>query len=91
MKINKNLIVNLLIFILLLSTAVLNYNYFYNMKLKNCQSIVSSDYHVSTEDVSGCYRFYNYPFWEFTFYYYILWGILHIIIFAIQLMAGWWL
>jgi len=68
-----NIIIGLIIIVGCLLTSILSYNYFYNMKVTNCDDILNTDYQISTEDVASCIRFNNYPLWEFTFLYYIVW------------------
>lgn len=51
--------------------------YFYHMKETNCESIMHT-FDASTEDVADCKRFQNYPFWNFTFDYWIIFGFLHL-------------
>lgn len=58
--------------------ALASHDYFYEMKTTNCESVLSNDYDVSTEDVVSCKKFNNYPFWEFDSLYWFLFGFFHI-------------
>lgn len=53
--------------------------YAYHMKEVNCNSILSSNLEVSTEDVSDCYRFNNFP---------LFWGILVIVLEILTIVFG---
>jgi len=82
MKFGKNRLIciflNIFLILILLSLAFGLHNTFYEMKVNNCNSILSSNYSVSTEDVADCYRFINYPSFEFNMDYYLLFGLLHL-------------
>ena len=63
--------------------------YTYHMKDVNCQTILNSTYNVATEDVSACYKFYNFPiFWIIivSFFNIIMIVVLNILIFLIKEM-----
>ncbi len=79
---NKNikisLAINIGLFLILLVSAIGFENHFYHMKEVNCKSIMGSDFGVSTGDVSECYEFYNFPFWNFYFIYYLTFGMIHL-------------
>ena len=59
-------IVGILLIIGVWAGAFLTYDYFYEMKETNCESIMNSDYVNPTDDVANCIKFYNYPFVNFT-------------------------
>lgn len=60
--------------------AVMLYPIFYNMKVINCNSILASQYDVGTDEVSDCYRFNNFPTFEFTIPYFAGWFFLYILL-----------
>ena len=66
----KYVYMGMLISILIVIVSIPLMFYFYDMKVVNCESITSSDYGVSTDDVTDCYKFYNFPFWNPCFLYY---------------------
>ncbi|MCK9371358.1 hypothetical protein M0R04_15700 [Candidatus Dojkabacteria bacterium] len=59
--------------------ALASHNYFYDMNYTNCKSITGT-FAVSTEDYVSCQKFYNYPFWNFEFPYWLIVGFIHLLI-----------
>ena len=88
-KIIVIIILNFILFVSLISLAILNEDYFYEMKLTNCKSILNSEYQISTNDVAFCYKLNNYPFWNFTVDYYICYGFLYLILGFILNFTSW--
>lgn len=68
--------------------ALFSYNFFYDMQETNCKSITSTRLDVSTDKVVECKKFYNYPSWNFTIPYWLIWGMLHGFIGLILLMIN---
>ena len=79
-NIKTSILLNVFLFLILLSLAVGLQNQFYNMEEVNCKKIMSSSYEVSTDSVSECYKFNNFPFWNFYVEYYLFFGFIHLLL-----------
>jgi len=52
--------------------AISTHDYFYDIKMKECDAIQGSEYEVSTEDVSRCYKIKVNKFWQYDLGYYTI-------------------
>ena len=85
-----SVLINVLISVLLLSiclgSALATQDYFYDMKVKNCNSILDLEYKVGTEGVKECLEFQNYPTYNFYVPHYLMWGFLWIWFLVLQII-----
>ena len=61
--------------------GVSTYDYFYDLKMKECEAIQGSEYEVSTEDVSYCYKIQVNKLWQYDIGYYIGINIIIVLLF----------
>jgi hypothetical protein len=77
--------ISIIIISLLIIISICLSPYFFDMKVNNCNSILNSEYEISTFGVTDCYEFNNYPIWNFA-QDYILYSILYILIVELFIM-----
>ncbi len=84
-KINY-ILLNSIVLIILVSCTIGFADYFYEMRVTNCESILKTDYQVSTGEVSSCLRFQNYPIYNYWFPYYLMYFLFYIFLTIFQIM-----
>lgn len=62
--------------------AISTYDYFYDMKMEECDLILSSEYQVSTSSATTCYQIQVNKFWNYDVGYYTTANFLAIFSFA---------
>lgn len=71
----KSLSIGIIVFLLtLIISSVVSYSihdYFYELKMKECDAIMSSDYQVSTDSVTECHKIDVNKFWNYDIGYWI--------------------
>jgi len=86
-SINIHIVINLIILCMLIIGAIFLYTPLLNMKVKNCNSVLSVDYEVGTDEVTSCLRFQNYPFMYFGLKYIVIIPLIWICISLLQVMV----
>ncbi len=66
--------------------SVSTHDYFYDLKMKECEAIQGSEYRVSTEDVSHCYKIQVNKFWQYDLGYYAISNLIIIFFMIISLL-----
>ncbi len=81
-----NIVLNVGFLILILVSSILLFDFFYNMKVENCKDITGSEYEVSTQSVTSCIRFNNYPVYEYVVPYYLATFCMYFLISFVQVI-----
>ena len=79
-----NLVINLGILLILIISFTFLSSYFYNMKSRNCNSIMNADYNVATDEVSSCMKFRNFPIVNFWIPYWLTFTLIYVFLTLIQ-------
>ena len=87
---NKGLLItiNILLVVVVLICFIGLKDYFYDMRANNCNDILNSEYGVSTDEVSSCIRFQNYPIYNYWLSYWMGVPIIIMLIFILEVLIG---
>lgn len=87
MKIGHSVLFGILGLVVVMIIAVMLYPTFYNMEVTNCNSIIGSEYNVGTDETADCYKFNNFPVFNFTIPYFLGYFFLYIL-FVLMITIG---